>query len=502
MKRGARILNLTNFRDDSNSCPWDYTAFVRTFALYLDERLDCFLTGKLQRRFSVSEREKNGQTSRKMNPPVRDMKPGMLIDRITNWQRLLDRAVATRPTGPAKTNKLILVSLYAVVQETFDLYRDISDGLALLLDSFFHLPYQSCVNAFQACVKASKQYEELSSFYGLCKSIGIGRTSEYPSVQKISDELVETLQEFLKDQASFPSNGPQSCAPQLLLLPPPPPQDAGESSEHGELEVSESNERFSVGDSEQGSYSASVDDLFNSASVDDLCNMVDPGMCQSMAAVDKGGGFEKQFQQDGFANFIGNGSIPSLSMEQRAYSAPDDLVSSYGDWPQKKTHQEQEKKEEEEGKDAWGSAGADLWEIVLVESANQATESPHDLSNGFQTSFPTDDFFNQTAVPDHSTNPFLQDFEETPIMAATAPNFFPTKPTFQATPTFSAQNPTNNTAVEMQNSDDPFAAYPTEISSEVRFNGPDNQQQIVKHEQNLWLEQQNKIIAKLYILES
>jgi hypothetical protein len=45
MKRGAKILNLSSFRDDSNSSPWDYTAFVRTFALYLDERLDCFLTG-------------------------------------------------------------------------------------------------------------------------------------------------------------------------------------------------------------------------------------------------------------------------------------------------------------------------------------------------------------------------------------------------------------------------------------------------------------------------
>ncbi|KAL0327989.1 UNVERIFIED_CONTAM: Clathrin coat assembly protein [Sesamum calycinum] len=42
MKRGAKILNLSSFRDDSNSHPWDFTAFVRTFALYLNERLDCF----------------------------------------------------------------------------------------------------------------------------------------------------------------------------------------------------------------------------------------------------------------------------------------------------------------------------------------------------------------------------------------------------------------------------------------------------------------------------
>ena len=64
MKRGAKILNLTSFRDDSNSSPWDYTAFVRTFSLYLDERLDCFLTGKLQRRYTHHEREPFHRRSR------------------------------------------------------------------------------------------------------------------------------------------------------------------------------------------------------------------------------------------------------------------------------------------------------------------------------------------------------------------------------------------------------------------------------------------------------
>ncbi|XP_016478337.2 clathrin coat assembly protein AP180-like [Nicotiana tabacum] len=230
MKKGAKILNLSNFRDDSNSSPWDFTAFIRTFALYLDERLDCFLTGKLQRRYNYKERENsrhfrtsssnssNSSSSirRTTNEAIREMKPAMLLDKISYWQRLLERAIAIRPTGAAKTNCLVQVALYAVVQESFDLYKDVSDGLALVLDSFFHLPYQLCVNAFQTCVKAAKQFEEINSFYSFCKSIGVGRTSEYPSVQNISEELIESLQEFLKDQSSFPvkSSG------QLLLQKP------------------------------------------------------------------------------------------------------------------------------------------------------------------------------------------------------------------------------------------------------------------------------------------
>ncbi|XVE72454.1 hypothetical protein DITRI_Ditri11bG0040400 [Diplodiscus trichospermus] len=220
--RGAKTLNLPTFKDYSNSGPYDYTAFVRSFAFYLDERLDCFVTGKLQRRFTYKERQSSHPRSRRVNQqPVRDMKPPMLLDRISYWQRLLDKAIATKPTGAAKTNRLVLVSLYAVVRESFDLYRDIYDGLGLLLDGFFHLQHQSCINTFQFCVKASKQFEELSSFYDFCKSLGIGRTSDYPTVQKISDELLETLQEFLKDQASFPAPRARkslySGSPHLLL---------------------------------------------------------------------------------------------------------------------------------------------------------------------------------------------------------------------------------------------------------------------------------------------
>lgn len=221
MKRGAKILNLQNFKDDSTSSPWDFTSFVRTFALYLEERLDCFLTGKLQRRFTIQDQEIHIKTHKKYNNKVvSDMKPVMLVDRITYWQKLLDRAIATKPTGTAKTNRLVKISLYAIVQESFDLYKDISNGLALILDSFFHLQYNSCVNAFQSCVKASKQFDELSEFYAMCKSIGIGKTSEYPSIQKVSEELIETLQEFLKDQASFSNQSQPSSNLGYPLIPP------------------------------------------------------------------------------------------------------------------------------------------------------------------------------------------------------------------------------------------------------------------------------------------
>ncbi|RRT52431.1 hypothetical protein B296_00019347 [Ensete ventricosum] len=102
-----RLLDLSAFRDHSAaSSPWDYSAFVRTFAVYLDARLESALLGKLsnlgRRPFMPADVFAN-------------MRSPLILGHIEHWQRLLDRAVGTRPTGPAKTNRLVQIALYLVV---------------------------------------------------------------------------------------------------------------------------------------------------------------------------------------------------------------------------------------------------------------------------------------------------------------------------------------------------------------------------------------------------
>ncbi|KAJ4842895.1 hypothetical protein Tsubulata_013853 [Turnera subulata] len=326
MKRGGRVLNLSTFKDDSNSNPWDYTTFVRKFALYLDERLDCFLTGKLQRRFTKRETDKSPHRNRRTNDSISEMKPPMLLDKIAAWQRLLDKAIVATPTGATKNNRLVLIALYAIVQESFDLYRDISDGLAHLLDSFFQLPYQSCVNAFKTCVKASKQYEELCSYYDLCQSIGIGRTSEYPSVQKVSEELIDTLKEFLKDQDSLNHIGQ---SPPLLL-----PSVANESFSSADKQESEPAETTSI---EYGSQCASLEDLMGST---------DTGTSPTNDSIERSFDlfFEERYQiEDGLS--VGDScSSLSLAADKGSLSTMHsglDLVSLDG-WPLEDQKQEAE----------------------------------------------------------------------------------------------------------------------------------------------------------------
>ncbi|EOX93333.1 ENTH/ANTH/VHS superfamily protein, putative [Theobroma cacao] len=623
-KRGAKILNLSTFRDVSNSSPYDYTAFVRSFAFYLEERLDCFITGKLQRRFTYKERQNSHPRSRRVNQqPVGEMKPPMLLDRISYWQRLLDRAIATKPTGAAQTNRLVQVSLYAVVRESFDLYRDISDGLGLLLDSFFHLQHQSCVNAFQYCVQATRQFEELCSFYDSCKSLGIGRTSEYPSVQMISDELMETLQEFLKDQASFPSPGksPSSNSPRLLFPPAPPAKDPSGITER---------------ESQAGSRCTSLEDLMSqtesagtispSFSVDrlsevsekqcheqeDMYNVTETGSNHSLPIdqgtnvtidfvsfddwpkVDQKQGqlnstildsingekgcwelglveapaqpvhasqnvsndnsfFDNWLQQDhnqeqasqnvvNGHSYINDWLQENQKLEQASHNVAnghsylDDWLqedkkleqasqivanghSCFGDW----LGEERKEPEKPQQNSAFNlsNGGQEDWELAVVEASTQPAQASQHLANGIELSI-ANDLFDQRPISQRQYNPFLEDgaeisaaiatntnenaafpdnfsvaptFQATPTFLAQSPNEIAT-PTFQATPTSISQNPDRTTAAFQDEHDDPFAPWPTMKANNNISSDECVDQKNVLIQQELWLQNQNKIIAR------
>ncbi|XP_072997717.1 probable clathrin assembly protein At4g32285 [Typha latifolia] len=270
-RRGTRLLNMSDFRDEAHSHSWDHSAFVRTYALYLDQRLECILYERKQgggssisgggstsggggRAYqsprdrdqwrSPSPREygsygrspyssppengngnygyddrrnsnnNNNGEERKPPTPLRDMKPERVLGRMHQLQQLLDRFLACRPTGAAKHSRMILIALYPIVRESFQLYADICEVLAVLLDQFFDMEYPECVKAFEAYASAAKQIDELCSFYAWCKDTGVARSSEYPEVQRITDKLLETLEEFMRDRARRPKTPPREPAPE------------------------------------------------------------------------------------------------------------------------------------------------------------------------------------------------------------------------------------------------------------------------------------------------
>lgn len=252
-RRGTRLLNMSDFRDEAHSSSWDQSAFVRTYSLYLDQKLELIVFERKQNGGSGSGsgleiekfredryrsppnqgynydyneykdemgygnngmrksrsygdvRETTSSQERKNEivtvTPLREMKPERLFGKMSHLQRLLDRFLSCRPTGMAKNSRMILVALYPVVRESFKLYADICEVLAVLLDRFFDMEYEDCVKAFDAYASAAKQIDELIGFYNWCKDTGVARSSECPEVQRITGKLLETLEEFVRDRS-------------------------------------------------------------------------------------------------------------------------------------------------------------------------------------------------------------------------------------------------------------------------------------------------------------
>ncbi|KAH7518803.1 putative clathrin assembly protein At1g03050 [Ziziphus jujuba] len=228
-RRGTRFLNMSDFRDASNSNSWDYSAFVRTYALYLDERLEFRMQSRRGKRsafgfdddddpdayYNNNNRDKDRERDRDRDnnnnnqqicvraTPVREMKTEQVFSRIQHLQQLLERFLACRPTGAAKTNRVVAVALYPTVKESFQIYYDITEAMGILIDRFTELEVSECVRVYEIFCRVGKQFDELDMFYSWTKTIAIARSSEYPEVEKITTKKLEVMDEFIRDKSAL-----------------------------------------------------------------------------------------------------------------------------------------------------------------------------------------------------------------------------------------------------------------------------------------------------------
>ncbi|CAN1170112.1 Putative clathrin assembly protein At2g25430 [Linum perenne] len=258
MRSGMRVLNMSDFRAEASSNSWDHAGFVRFYAMYLEEKVGCSVLekkwsgdrdnernnnkvfgeredgfdqkwrrfderdGEFGRRESARDDHEYGQrswshgddsdskNSRLQNvAPIKEMGTDAVMVKSKRLMKILDRVLACRPAGMAKSNRLVLVAFQQVVKESFVLYVEIYETLGVLLDRFTEMGYANCVKAFEIHVSAGKMIDELIGFYDWCKDIGIARSSEYPDVRRVTDKLLGTLEGFLREMAGRP------------LVPPP-----------------------------------------------------------------------------------------------------------------------------------------------------------------------------------------------------------------------------------------------------------------------------------------
>ncbi|XP_045789980.1 putative clathrin assembly protein At1g03050 [Trifolium pratense] len=216
-RRGTRLLNMCDFIDKSKTETWDLSAFVRTYALYLDERLEYRMQHKRGRRSRFSFDEDDEEQSRVRergrykerdkdkevvvrSPPLSEMKTEQLFSKMQHLQVLLERFMTCRPTGSAKSHRIVIVALYPIVKESFQIYHDMTRILSVFIDRFIEMEVQECSKVYDIFCRVGKQYDELDLFYTWSKSIGIARSSEYPEIERVTAKKLELMDQFIKEK--------------------------------------------------------------------------------------------------------------------------------------------------------------------------------------------------------------------------------------------------------------------------------------------------------------
>ena len=104
--------------------------------------------------------------------------------------------------GVARYHRLVRVALYPAVNESFQIYYEITDVLSILIDQFMELDIPDCVKIHGIFCRISKQFDELDAYYSWCKETGIARCSEYPEVERITPKKLDLMDEFIRDKAA------------------------------------------------------------------------------------------------------------------------------------------------------------------------------------------------------------------------------------------------------------------------------------------------------------
>ncbi|RAL49477.1 hypothetical protein DM860_012910 [Cuscuta australis] len=206
---GTRLLNMSDFRD-SRSNSWDFSAFVRTYSLYLDEQLEFRMQtrrGKHGGAFTYEEDREEGEEVGPDAIVVRsshaEMKNEHLFSRTQHCMQILDRFLACRPTGAAKRNRLVFVAMYQIVRESFQIYYAMAEIFGILVDRFMKLDIPDARRVYEIFYRVSKQYDELEMFYEWSKAAGISRLSDYPDMENYPKKKLDIMEEIIREKTEM-----------------------------------------------------------------------------------------------------------------------------------------------------------------------------------------------------------------------------------------------------------------------------------------------------------
>ncbi|KAK8490399.1 hypothetical protein V6N11_083544 [Hibiscus sabdariffa] len=239
----AHILQISNFKDDSTPLAWDCSAWVRAYALFLEERLECFRVLKYD-----IETERLTKSSPSSHSRTRLSGSDELIEQLPVLQQLLFRLVGCQPEGTAYSNYLVQYALALILKESFKVYCAINDGIINLVDKFFDMPKHDAIKALNIYKRAGQQAENLADFYEYCKGLDLARNFQFPTLRQTPPSFLATMEEYIKEAPQIRSvqnrleyERREQSPPPSPPPPPPPPEDQVVETKAEETEMEEEN---------------------------------------------------------------------------------------------------------------------------------------------------------------------------------------------------------------------------------------------------------------------
>uniref|UniRef100_A0A6N2N6E1 ENTH domain-containing protein n=1 Tax=Salix viminalis TaxID=40686 RepID=A0A6N2N6E1_SALVM len=250
----GNILQISNFKDDSSPLAWDCSAWVRTYALFLEERLECFKTLKFD--IEAERLTKTSPGATKVHSKTRLLNREDLLEQLPALQQLLYRLIGCQPEGGAYTNYLVQYALALtekenleawsqcmilgmpmqttgaiVLKESFKIYCAINDGIINLVEMFFEMSKHDAVKALNTYKRAGQQAECLAEFYDYCKGLELARNFQFPTLRQPPPTFLATMEEYVKEA---PQSGSVPKKLEYREREPEKPEEPSEPAEQVE----------------------------------------------------------------------------------------------------------------------------------------------------------------------------------------------------------------------------------------------------------------------------
>mmetsp|Transcript_19102 Transcript_19102/g.32780 ORF Transcript_19102/g.32780 Transcript_19102/m.32780 type:complete len:600 (-) Transcript_19102:1700-3499(-) len=196
-----RLLRLDGFADHTTKATWDYSAWIRVYSVYLDERLGVFKSMKFDPEVeSGSPRTQAAGTEASPESKLKNCGAAELLEKLPQVQKLLARLISCSPEGAAQEHPIVLESCLMVLRETRATYKVVCEGVINLADKFFEMERSDAIKGLETYKENSVLNDKLNTFFSSINNIPALRGQvQMPSLQALPSDFVTTMEEYVRD---------------------------------------------------------------------------------------------------------------------------------------------------------------------------------------------------------------------------------------------------------------------------------------------------------------